>query len=321
MPRQAAPRTEQALTAQQRRIRTPPNQIAPDRAQRVPRAIRGHPDRAVGGDRAPRDPTATVEEAVDVAGHLDHIGPGRQRDHLRTSLKQRGPIGVETAVHPDRRAVLNHRHRPREQIGGRIGRQGEVVLHQISHQRLIEHHQLRGVRKRLLERRAERISVRAHRLGGHPEREIDRSAGSGERQTEGHRSHQLPLHRAGIDPLSRRDIEKRPKPGEIVRAQIGDHRSLRVEGGDIDGDRAVLTEGHSPRPDDGLRDELLGRGSPREARDHRDVEVVEGESSRRLTIAVRKAADTERRTGPNTAEHPARLGLRGVDRRHRQIVP
>ena len=92
-------------------------------------------------------------------------------------------------------------------------------------------------------------------------------------------------------------------------------------GGDIDGDRAVLTEGHSPRPDDGLRDELLGRGSPREARDHRDVEVVEGESSRRLTIAVRKAADTERRTGPNTAEHPARLGLRGVDRRHRQIVP
>ena len=54
---------------------------------------------------------------------------------------------------------------------------------------------------------------------------------------------------------------------------------------------------------------------------HRDIEVLEREAGRRRTITMRKASNAEGRTGPNTAEHPARRGLRGVDRRHRKIVP
>ena len=73
--------------------------------------------------------------------------------------------------------------------------------------------------------------------------------------------------------------------------------------------------------DDGLSDELLRWGASRKTGNHRDIEVLEREAGRRRTITMRKASNAERRTGPNTAEHPARRGLRGVDRRHRKIVP
>ena len=67
-------------------------------------------------------------------------------------------------------------------------------------------------------------------------------------------------------------------------------RRVRVDGGDVDGDAAVLPERDAGQPDDRLGDHPLGRGASRQRRDGRQVVLAQREGGRVVGGAVGQAA-------------------------------
>ena len=119
--------------------------------------------------------------------------------------------------------------------------------------------------------------MRSHGASCDLERDVVGQAGAGERNSERHRSDELPLQRAGI--LGRDgEAKESPEALEVRQRQVGDDRCVDVHRARIDREAAVLAGRDPVDADDRLGDHALGGVLPGQRRDRGDVVLGEGES-------------------------------------------
>ena len=109
----------------------------------------------------------------------------------------------------------------------------------------------------------------AHRAHRHLERHIAAEPGANQREAEGDRADELPLHRSTTTCGCG---EERPPTTERVVLEVGDDRSLGIEAGRVERDAAVLTDRDAGEADETLRDHALGGRTLRQRRDRRQLE-------------------------------------------------
>ncbi|GIU88773.1 MAG: hypothetical protein KatS3mg009_3288 [Acidimicrobiia bacterium] len=277
------------LRAQAHRIAPAARQLAPDVEQGLPQRRRVLTDRPVRRDRAPRDPSAAVEEPAErdrvverqrLHVEVDDVGTGRERE-----AQVAGPAHVHARGAPRRC------QRAREDVGGDLAVERRLAAAP-QHERglVVEEHE-RAARERRRDRALDRPRPRAHDVRTDRERVAGRHAGAREGRADRQRARELRLDARGRARGPARLLAERVQAPERVGVERLRHRGGRAEGA-RHRDAAVGGDLDALDPVQRLRDEPLVGAARRELRHRRELgEAAQHRRRGRGRVAVREAPD------------------------------
>ena len=293
---------DQRLGAQPHRVAATAGELAPGVEQRAPERLRLLAHRAMGRDRAPRDPTVAVEEPRE--------RDARRRDRARPRRNARSPVRRRTRAERRRCRRRAHTTRPASTPSAvdsksiATSRSMGPSAFAPAHERGLVEDRARGSCRAARRRRARRSraaqAARRRAATGNATSGAAPASVSATPNVSGPTTCTLTARRHAA--AARRDLEEGQQARMRVGRQLRVHRFRHAELGD-ELDRAVGVNGDAGNRARPLRDNPFERCTARKLRCGRHIgDAAQHERGGRVGVAVRKAAD--RGGHPRTESSP-----------------